>query len=480
MKHKKLISLLGIEITADRLRVVEARTQGGERIAVAREMDVALSLNPFSAEPELMGREIRAHLDAAGIRARACVLCLPADNLLVHRIDLEGVPESDVESLFSLEAERAFPLPPDEMLLAASRGSDAGGKPWGALAAVPAAQLSPLLEALRRAKLRIVSITPAVTALLDAAPDATGAVMLASGGRLQFAVASRRGLALLRTFQLAEDEAALEAAPDGDGSDSLDDLERELRITLQRMPREMRGEIKQIRLFKPERLQREAREIIESELRRVDLSHGSFAVAEDGSIREGTEGQSIPGAARAAIQMLRGERPILEFWRPREGRVHQAIRQLMAKGTLVRLGVAAGAVAALFVLIFAGQILRAAYLEHRWARMKGDVEHLEAIKDSLYARKDWLSARPARLDVLQTLTEAFPETGSVWVRSVAIRESGLVECTGYSRGSGNYLDMLASLKEAPGVSSLQIGQVKGGNPVQFSFQYMWNKESSND
>ena len=38
---------------------------------------VSLSLDPLTADPELVGREIRNHLDAAGVRERHCIVAVP-------------------------------------------------------------------------------------------------------------------------------------------------------------------------------------------------------------------------------------------------------------------------------------------------------------------------------------------------------------------------------------------------------------------
>jgi hypothetical protein len=72
------------------------------------------------------------------------------------------------------------------------------------------------------------------------------------------------------------------------------------------------------------------------------------------------------------------------------------------------------------------------------------------------------------------LTVAFPETGSVWARTLEIGEEGMVKCTGFAKSNRDCLSVFETLRETPGVEELQIMQVRGDDPVQFSLNYLWN------
>ncbi len=71
---------------------------------------VSLSLDPLTNDPELVGREIRNHLDAVGIRERHCVVGLPLKWALTTHLEVPELPEADVASFLQIEAERGFPL----------------------------------------------------------------------------------------------------------------------------------------------------------------------------------------------------------------------------------------------------------------------------------------------------------------------------------------------------------------------------------
>lgn len=469
MKRKQRTNLLGIELTSDRMKVVELRLQSGQ-IVTTRSANLPLSIDVFGNDSELSAREIRSQLDATGIRTRDSVLCLSAKNLLVHRVDLGGVPDEDVESLLSLEAERAFPFPPDEVVVAVSRVEIEEGKPWASLVGVPVSHLAPQLEALRKARIRIVSITPGALSLLEPQQDAPDAVLLADQNTLDLAAGFGRSVILIRSFDIGTNGMGGE-----DESEFHDDIQRELKITLRRSPKELRERLKQVRVFGAERLPWSLRERIDCELAEAGLKPVNAGVTDEGKIHEGASVQTLPEVARATGQVLLGKAPVLEFWRAREGKWRGRVRQLLAKGLLVRAGLGAGLLVLLLIIAFLFQALRVSALERRWASIKDEVEHLQEIQDAIRSRRPWVDTDPDRLEILRTLTEAFPETGSIWVRSLEIRESDLVECTGFARTTRDYLAMLEKLRTASGVTALQIGQVKGGNPVQFSFQYIWKK-----
>ena len=68
-KRQRLSSLLGLALDGSRLDGVVLRRTNGS-LQVQQSFSVTLSLDPLTAAPELVGREIRNHLEAAGVRER--------------------------------------------------------------------------------------------------------------------------------------------------------------------------------------------------------------------------------------------------------------------------------------------------------------------------------------------------------------------------------------------------------------------------
>src|SRR5438128_2343846 len=69
-------SLLGLAFDGGRLEGVALR-RTNDSVEIKDSFAVSLSLDPLTNDPELVGREIRKHLDAAEIRERRCAVCLP-------------------------------------------------------------------------------------------------------------------------------------------------------------------------------------------------------------------------------------------------------------------------------------------------------------------------------------------------------------------------------------------------------------------
>ena len=75
-RRKQLSGVLGLALDGSRLDGVVLRRVNGV-LHVEGTFSVSLSLDPLTNDPELVGREIRNHLDAQGIRERQCVVGLP-------------------------------------------------------------------------------------------------------------------------------------------------------------------------------------------------------------------------------------------------------------------------------------------------------------------------------------------------------------------------------------------------------------------
>ena len=79
--------------------------------------------------------------------------------------------------------------------------------------------------------------------------------------------------------------------------------------------------------------------------------------------------------------------------------------------------------------------------------------------------------------ILRRLSEAFPEDGSVSAKSIEIRGPSRVACSGTARDPQAWLRMLDNVRGAPGISDVQVEQVRGKAPVEFSFNFKWDEGS---
>src|SRR5215475_11050975 len=121
-KHKKLTSLLGLSLDGGRLDGVVLKRVNGS-LELQQQFSATLTLDPLTAAPELVGREIRNQLDAQGVRERNCVLGFPLKWILTAQTELPPLPEADAASLLQLEAEKGFHADADTLQIANNRSA---------------------------------------------------------------------------------------------------------------------------------------------------------------------------------------------------------------------------------------------------------------------------------------------------------------------------------------------------------------------
>ena len=122
-KRRTPSTILGLTLDGSRLEGVVLRRSNGT-LHVQKTFFATLALNPLNADTELMGREIRNHLEQAGVRERRCVVGIPLNLALALQLRLPELPEEDIASFLAIEAERGFPYGPEALSLATSEALD--------------------------------------------------------------------------------------------------------------------------------------------------------------------------------------------------------------------------------------------------------------------------------------------------------------------------------------------------------------------
>jgi len=473
-KQRPPSSLLGLSLDGSQLEGVVLRRTNGS-VAEQKTLFASLSLDPLTNDPELVGREIRNQLDQAGIRERRCVICVPLNWALTLQTKLPDLPEEDVASFLQLEAERGFPYAPDALLISTSRFQSESGEKYATQVAIPRDHILRLEKALKAARLKLLSFSVAVSALQAAdSAGAEGTLTLALGDTsVGLQVSCGGGVAALRTL-----EGVLEIEG-GQKQLYADAVAREIRITLGQLPVDLREAVREVKVFGRGEMARQLVEELQPRLEpsgiRVKLIT-SYS-ASDLGVKAPDNAEVSPAFSLAARQLL-GRLATFEFLPPKINAWQQFSARYSSR-KLVTTGAVAASVALLILGAFLIQQWQLSRLRSKWTQIGPKVTELDNLQQQIRKYRPWFDDSVRSLSILRRLSEAFPEDGVVAAKTVEIREASAVTCTGTARDHDSLYKTLDRLK-SPEVGDIQVDQIRGSNPMQFTFNFHWGERGSNE
>lgn len=472
-KRRRLTSLLGLTLDNGRLEGVVLRRSNGS-IGIQQSFSAVLSLDPLTAAPELVGREVRNHLEAARVRERHCVLGLPLKWVMTAGTELPPLPEADAASLLQLEAERGFHADIATLQLAESRCVLGGDKKQVTFAAVSRTQIEPLIAVLAAAKLKPVSFSLGLTALQPPAAHA-GVLALAIGETgVGLQITGNGGVAALRwlegTIITEGGRRVLQAGV----------VARESRITLGQLPAELRSAARQIRIFGPRELAQQLEDEMELAFEPAGLAVEVVTAYQAGGFAVDMPADApVSGAFSLAARHLAGQLPVFEFLPPRP----TVLEQFAAKyssGKIQTAGIAAAVLVAIVGGLFLFQQFELMRLRSQWNAMSAKVADLTALQDKVQRYQPWYDSSFRALTILRQLTLAFPEDGAVTAKAIEIHNGNKVTCSGIASDSGALLRTLGQLRAINGVSGVTVEQIRGKAPMQFTFDFQWDANGGQD
>lgn len=459
LDKKRRSTVLGLSLDGGQLRACHLeRSKGG--VEVKKALAVPLELDLLTQDVELIGQELRNHLDAAGIRERHCVVALPPSWILGMQSRLPELPPEDVASFLLLEAERCLPCGLDQLQVAESRQSS-GGITFVTQLAVRLEQVERLTAILKAAQLKPRSYTlglpmvpeampPEADGLMTLAVDGTGATLLVSAGG---------GVIAMRTCEaFIEGEAGervVHAAAVG----------RELRITLEQVPVELRPQLRRLKILGDENLVRGLLEGLTPWAERAGIRLEPNAQA------DGVFSQSL--AQHVAQRWLETGSSVWEFLPPRPNRWQQ-LRARYDSRRLTTIGIIVGGVAAAVAIAFGWLEFRCWSLKSEWTAMKPQVAALETMQNRIKDYRPWYDTTCRNLGILARVTEAFPEFGTVYAKTFEIRGQSVVSITGVTRDNMALLKTLDQLRQMKEIRDVKVEQIRGKSPSQFTFNFRWS------
>jgi hypothetical protein len=475
LKRRRLTALLGLALDGSRLEGLVLRRTNGS-CQVLHPFSVSLSLDPLTNDPQLVGREIRNHLDALGVHERDCIVGLPLKWALVTHAEVPELSDADAASLLQIEAERGFPCDIQTLHVAISRCQAVGGKQQAIAVGIPRNHLALLEQALHAAKLKPVSFSLGITALQPpAAKTSEGVLALVIGEtHVGLQVTCGGGIAALR---------ALEGTLEAEGAQRVLHAEvvaTQARITLGQFPTGIRDSIRTIRVFGPRDLAQQLVDELELRLDSMELkvervtrhnaSEFSFTLPPDAPVSP---------AFSLAAERLSDRGALLEFLPPKVT-PWQQMSAKYASGKLRTVLSAAGAVGLVVGALFSFQQFQLWRLQSQWGKIEPNVRQLKTLEGKIKLYRPWFDESVRALTILRRLTEVFPEDGTVTAKTVEIRDLNLVTCTGTARNYQALLRTVEHLRSYPQTRDVNLGPARGQSPaLQFSFTFHWNEGGRN-
>jgi hypothetical protein len=474
-KRKRLVSVLGLALDGSRLNGVTLRRVNGS-LLLQQKFSITLTLDPLTAAPELVGREIRNQLDAAGVRERNCVFGVPLKWVLTAHTALPPLPEADAANLLQMEAERGFPADVTTLQLASSRCPLAAEKKYVLLAGIPKAHVATLERVLVAAKLKPVSFALGLAALQPpAAESSLGVLALAVGeSTVALQINCGGGVAALRAL-----EGAIEN-PTGQPVLQPNLVARETRITLGQLPVELRDQVKRIRIFGPREIAQQLADEMELRFEPMGLSVEVVAAYKPDEF-----GAQLPpdapvsAAFSLAARWLMEQPPALDFLPPKPTLIEQFAAKY-SSGRLRTVGAIAAGIVALVGALFFIQQIQLWRLRSQWSGMSAKVGQLQTVQDQIRQYRPWFDDTFRDLAILRQLTLAFPEDGVVTAKTISIQADNTVSCSGNARDNVALLATLAKLRAADGVSGLKVNLIHGKTPMQFTFDFQYGNGGANE
>jgi hypothetical protein len=454
-KRQRPSTVLSLSFDGTQLEGVVLR-RTSDSILSLQSFSTTLSLDPLTADPELIGREIRNHLDAANVHERNCVVCVPLKWALTAHTEIPELPEADVPEFLQLEAERGFHADANTMYFATSQYS-VGAKKHAALVGVPRNHVEVLEKVLRAAKLKPLSFSIGMTVLQPPTAAKSNCVLALVVGEssVGLQITCDGGVAALR---------ALEGTVEMEGARRVlhaDVVVREARITFGQLPPELRDKVRTVRIFGPRDFAQQLADELELKLESLSLK---IEVVK--AYAAGEFGVNIPADAAVSpafsfgAEYLAGRPTFIQFLPPKVPAWKQYADRY-GTGRARKAIALASAVVLILLALFLYQQIQLTRWQSQWNKMSAEVTQLTAIKDKIDKYQPWADKNVTGLTILKQISSAFPQTGDVTVKSLEIRDLNTVICSGVARSLALITQTQGQLKKTPGITGVNLVQTRG-------------------
>ncbi|MDP8243367.1 MAG: pilus assembly protein PilM [Candidatus Hinthialibacter antarcticus] len=455
-------SIIGIEFERESVKAVSA-VKNGHGLKIKKTLSAPIEADWLLSNPDRLGEEIRAQFAQVGIQESHCMICLPLQWILKHRIEVPDLSPEDLQNYIRLQAERAFPFPLDELSLSTTWYQTSDGKRFASIAAVRLSHIETLRAVCKKAKLTPVSFT------IGLPPDSKdaqceNAVFLKKREDGIDCQIIRQGKMIGFRF--------LETNWTHDLQDAVPALFRDIRVTLSELPLSVQTAIRTLVICGPQEwvddFSRHAAPFADAmNMRRLQFN----TLPQQPAVMNG-DAYWISPIYQAANQFVRDKKAQIEFLPPKVNRLKQWASKISSRGSLL-----AGASVSIVLVVVIAALLYQHFtwsgLNSRWEKIRDQVDEVSLIQNNVRQFRPWFDESLPVLSSIQSLVEAFPEEGSVWVKIIEIDGNQAISCSGFTRDNRALSEMLNRLYQDERIQNLNLEQRLGEAPTTFTFKFQW-------
>jgi hypothetical protein len=461
----KTKNILGLAFEERRIFAAEVSVET-DRPQLVRQGLFEMAGGLDDADAAHLGQQLRQFLKANHFIARTAAVGLPGRWIVAKQVKIPPADDDTLAGIVQIQVQRNFSLDAQDLAFDFYRRRQADASSTLLLMATQNRRLSQIATLVRAAGLRMVAVTPTSHAfrVLERGNGGDLGIYLSDDGvefwscKADLPWIRHVGLSVQageqRDRQLQEEVQRQLVLTAGDGDEAR-------RLTFY------------VRREGPETFLQSSAGAPTSNT----IVDGNSLLAEAGFRAEsgGRVGAAV-GAAALALAACTGQTFYVDFVNS-----HGAAKKHHPRLRVVRwAAILAGAAVLALIAVVVGWRQDArdvATYSQQLETMSADIEAARQVVDRMSYAATWTVRRPRFLDCLQELTGAFPEEGSVWVVSLAVRENKQGLITGQAVKESDVLGVLDALKGNPAFSEVAMVHMRDAgretNEVSFAITFKY-------
>lgn len=411
-------TVLGLAIDEFGIMAAEVAVRGG-RPQIRRAGQLAFEAKLTAETAKDLGHQLRQFLRSNHFSSRHAIVGIPTKWIVAKEIAAPPATADALAGILSIQAERAFSLNANDLIFDYFGRTSTSESSKIMLLAARRQIVGNVKEMTAAAGLHVRSVT--VSAL------AFGRMLSGADSQVRYGLYTRptyfefwsQANGRLRTIKHVP-----AASVNGTTPDRAEELTSAIRRLILMSGEPGQDSPHEVTVYDADNRTDRLIERLNKELKpHITVSDGRDGLLSDRiDLDEGS--QDVESIAAAAVAMAGSEtdKPAVDFLNPRLGRAKPSGRKRLTVWS---------AVAAVVVLLVLGAVAAdwrakasdiATYTQQLEA-MEGDIEAAREIRDRLRYASSWTSQTPVFLTCLRDLTAIFPERGTIWARSLALRET---------------------------------------------------------